>query len=220
MSNCTQLPVVFSKDIIINDRFYSCERQDEFVYHVLAKYLKDDGFFLDVACGHPLNASNTYVLEKYCGWSGIGFDIGLSEEWYKYRISKFVQMDVLGEQFTNFLKDNVNNKIVDYISLDVDNAGKNYSLQTLIRIINSGVTFKVMTLEHESFKTGNSVTDESRKILESLGYVLLFKDVCFNNGDPWEDWWVNPELLPNKEVLKVKDSNINYNSCIEKLRNI
>lgn len=45
------------------------------------------GFFLDVGCGHPINDSNTYYLEKHLGWSGIGVD-GLPElarRWKRFR---------------------------------------------------------------------------------------------------------------------------------------
>ena len=39
--------------------FESLERQDEFVYHVLAKHLEGPGFFLDVGCASPKGANNT-----------------------------------------------------------------------------------------------------------------------------------------------------------------
>jgi FkbM family methyltransferase len=42
------------------------------------------GFFLDVGCGHPIQASNTYYLEKQLGWKGIGVD-GLPEMAAKWR---------------------------------------------------------------------------------------------------------------------------------------
>ena len=43
---------------------------------VIRDYFQDQrgGFFLDVGCGHPIEASNSYFLEKHLGWSGIGID--------------------------------------------------------------------------------------------------------------------------------------------------
>lgn len=219
MSRCTELPISFGENVILKDRFYSWERQDEFVYYALARFLDKPGFFLDVACSHPFDGSNTYVLEKYFNWTGIGFDVCPQPEWNNYRKSKFVNMDVLTEEFTSFLKYEIKDQVIDYISLDVDNAGANYALPTLKRILDANVTFKVMTLEHENFKTGTSVTNESRDLLYSLGYDILFKDVSFNDGRTWEDWWVNPYLLPNKNILSLTNSNLNYNVCVDRVKN-
>jgi FkbM family methyltransferase len=33
-----------------------------------------DGFFVDVGCAWPVDANNTYYLEKHLGWTGIGID--------------------------------------------------------------------------------------------------------------------------------------------------
>jgi hypothetical protein len=35
---------------------------------------KKQGYYVDVGCGHPLRFSNTYILERYFDWDGIGFD--------------------------------------------------------------------------------------------------------------------------------------------------
>lgn len=50
------------------------------------------GFFLDVGCGHPIQDSNTYYLEKHLGWSGIGVDAlpEFARKWRRNRpTSKF-----------------------------------------------------------------------------------------------------------------------------------
>ena len=50
------------------------------------------GFFLDVGCGHPIQDSNTYYLEKHLGWSGIGVDAlpEFARKWRRTRpASKF-----------------------------------------------------------------------------------------------------------------------------------
>lgn len=52
-----------------------------------------EGFFLDVGCGHPIEDSNTYYLEKHLHWSGIGVDAlpEMAPKWRRSRpASKFL----------------------------------------------------------------------------------------------------------------------------------
>jgi len=216
--------------------FESLERQDEFVYHVLGKHLKGPGFFLDVGCASPKGANNTYVFEKDLGWNGMAFDIGdveADENWSGVRETPFVQVDATSEQFTQVLKNNVNT-VVDYISLDVD-AGGYYQVQdsftgivrtveglnlshlVLPRILEAGIVFKCMTLEHEAFKWNTTVTFPTRSVLENLGYKILFEDVSFEDGNAWEDWWINPDFIPLKNIMSISTKGATYNKCLEKL---
>ena len=61
---------------------------------IIRDFLHDQrgGFFLDVGCGHPIQDSNTYYLEKHLGWSGIGVDAlpEFARKWRRNRpASKF-----------------------------------------------------------------------------------------------------------------------------------
>jgi hypothetical protein len=214
-------PVVFFGDDLGLERTYSMERQDEFVYHVLGKHLESPGFFLDIACATPKNASNTYVLEKYFNWDGIGVDIGnieVEHGWSKHRKSKFFQLDATSDTLTVVLKEFVGDKIVDYVSLDVDSNDQNFSAQVLSKILDAGIKFKVMTLEHESFRTGETITGPTRMRLKELGYDLLFEDVSFRDNRPWEDWWVRSELLPYENIMDISTKGVTYDECIEKIK--
>jgi len=204
---------------------FANEKQDEFVYHVLAKHLENPGFFLDVGCAHPKDGSNTYIFEKYLGWSGIGFDVGDVErdaDWSLHRNSEFCQVDATSEKFTDILRERVGDRIVDYISVDVDfGASTILAHKALKRIMDADIKFKVMTLEHEYFKYGNLVTEPTRDILTQLGYKMLFKNVAFPEGPGsagFEDWWVNPERLPDGDIMSVGDENLIYDECINRVR--
>ena len=197
----------------------SLERQDEFVYHVLAKHLKSPGTFLDVGCATPVSANNTYILEKYLNWTGLAFDIGdveADENWSKYRNTTFKQIDATSPEMTSYLQ-NLDNKVFDYISLDVDSYDTSYSAEALKRIMDAGIEFKVMTLEHESFKHGTSITKPTRDILHSKGYRMLFEDVSFEDENPWEDWWINPELIPIENIMNIYKKGATFNECINTL---
>jgi hypothetical protein len=217
------------KNILNFDSFfgqYSCERQDEFVYHLLAKHLKTPGFFLDVGCAGPCGANNTYVLEKYLQWEGLAFDIGdveKDEGWHEHRRAKFYQVDATSKAFTTLLRNLVGNRIVDYISLDVDFGTRQHTHLALQRIIDADVKFKIMTLEHEYFKYGDLVTYPTRKILKEKGYQMLFENVCFPDGpgrDGWEDWWIDPKLIPHENIMRIGGKNLIYHECIERVKEL
>tara|TARA_Y100000296_G_C5096746_1_gene217775 strand:- start:59 stop:754 length:696 start_codon:yes stop_codon:yes gene_type:complete len=204
---------------------FSNEKQDEFVYHLLAKYMDKPGFFLDVGCGDPKDGSNTYIFDKYFDWSGIGFDIGNVEKdcsWSEHRRTKFCRIDTTDEEFTETLEDLVGNTIVDYISLDVDWGDNIYAHRALKRIMDADIKFRVMTLEHEFFKYGDLVTKPTRKTLTELGYEMLFENVAFPDGpgqDGFEDWWVHPELMPNKNIMSVGGKNLVFHECVNRVKN-
>lgn len=62
---------LFDEELIIRDFF-----QD-----------RRDGFFVDVGCAWPIQANNTYYLEKHLGWRGIGVDAlsDYAEGWRRER---------------------------------------------------------------------------------------------------------------------------------------
>jgi hypothetical protein len=204
---------------------FANEKQDEFVYHLLGKHLSNPGFFLDVGCGHPKDGSNTYIFDKYLNWSGFAFDIGdveCDENWSESRTAQFYQVDATSERFTEILKEHVGNRVVDYINVDVDRGGTHiFADVALKRIMDSGIKFKVMTLEHEYFKYGELVTKPTREILNKMGYKILFKDVAFPTGPGragFEDWWVNPELLPDKEIMNIGGEGLVYHECVNRVK--
>ena len=149
---------------------YSCEKQDLFPFFLLDK---ENGFFLDVACAHPINASNTYLLEQQKNWTGVCVDIGDVESlysWSKIRKAKSFQADATSDEFVEILKKSVGSRLVDYLSLDVDVGGyveKNLTHLALRRVLEAGIRFRCATIEHESFKYGESARNEMRDSLLS-----------------------------------------------------
>tara|TARA_Y100000592_G_scaffold93380_1_gene156480 strand:+ start:64 stop:729 length:666 start_codon:yes stop_codon:yes gene_type:complete len=216
------MPGDFEEITRVAGRKFSCERQDEFICHLLASQpdyvYNEPGYFLDIACGHPKDASNTYILENYYNWEGIGFDIGDVEtdcDWSKHRESPFYQVDATTSKLTDLLKEH-SPKEVDYISLDVDGT-TNLSAPVLERILDADIEFKAMTLEHEAFKYGRSICDATRAMLLMRGYVMLFEDVSFEDGTPWEDWWIKEDSIPIENIMDISKKGATYNQCIESL---
>jgi len=218
---------------------YSYEQQDEFIANLFNH--KKDGFFLDIACGHPILGNNTYTLDKNYGWNGLCVELGdpryashvnrdgsiEAYNWTDIRRAKFLQMDATSAELTEHLKQNVPS-VVDYISLDVDAAGNNLALETLKRILDAGIKFKAMTFEHEIYLQ-NNIQAPSREILESRGYVRLFENVRLwggtvinDEGAFSEDWWINPEYFES-DILSIKQSGGYFFECahaMKKYRNL
>jgi hypothetical protein len=206
--------------------FYSWEQQDEFIINLFKH--KTDGIFLDISAAHPRVGSNSYTLEKSFSWKGHAFDIIDVHQafgWNNIRSTPFIQQDATSESLTQFLKDNYSNQVIDYISLDVDAHDTNLALPVLKRILDAGIRFKALTFEHELYMHGPATRDESRQLLESLGYVRLFGDVCawgakpdrFKSGEYFEDWWVDPQYF-DAEILAVASEKTYTFDCVNKLR--
>lgn len=203
----------------MNIEFFSLEQQDEFIFNLFDG--KRNGTFIDLACAHPIQGNNTYVLEKDLGWSGWCFDIvdvEQRDQWSKHRTSPFVKIDATSEEFSTYLKNNVpKDLVVDYISLDIDTA----SMAALARIVEAGIKFKSITFEHEYFKDPHLRTS-SREVLESLGFKRLFEDVIipsFADYYPgkiqvFEDWWINPDYI-DPTILEIKTTGKFYRDNVE-----
>ena len=64
--------IYFKHKYFIKKKSYSMDGEDLFIVEYFKK--KNNGFYLDVGCYHPIHRNNTYLLHKK-GWSGINIDI-------------------------------------------------------------------------------------------------------------------------------------------------
>ena len=187
-------------------RFYGKEKQDRFAYYLIGQ----TGIFLDVGCYHPTKWNNTKALEEV-GWKGLMFDI--RETWVELcrqtRTSQVFCVDVSTDEFGKILRENLEEMIIDYISLDADDG----SLGALDQLLKNGFSFKCMTFEHDYYAKGNVLKDPSKKMLKSYGYYPLFEDVKLVDGKIWEDWWINPSYF-SKELLEIATVGEYYDNCV------
>ena len=207
-------------------KFNSLECQDMFVFLLLGH--QTNGYFLDIGCQTPIDASNTYLFEQL-GWDGLAFDRADFAPWYgpfkwaEKRKTRRIMLDATTRDLTNALLCNLTpGAIVDYISIDIDDGGLNYGVEGLLRVLNAGITFKVMTFKHEAYRNAQSngeyVRDFSRTILTKLDYIPLFGDVSLDGG-PFEDWWVHPAFFDQK-ILECTADNLHYKECIKRLQEV
>jgi hypothetical protein len=174
---------------------YSQAMQDIFVSKVLGR----NGYFLDIGCSDGVEQSNSLLLERYLGWDGLLLDNNpvLINQCKATRINqKSFTCDATNSQsILNILKENQCPDIIDYISLDIDDA----SLDGLLSLPLDKYSFKIMTFEHDLYG-GREICHikkvESHKILSKYGYKCITENVlAYENNSPYEDWFYNPSLI-------------------------
>ena len=194
--------------------------QDMFVLSILDG--KEGGYFLEVGAFDGAFLSNTYLLEKFFGWNGIALDIKESAKVSfdaHRRTSKMVVGDALSLDYSDLLRENNSPKIIDYLQLDIEPQAN--TLECLKRIPFDEYQFRVITYETDYYDTSSSreeshrIMTESREILKSHGYELVVGNVCnISKEDPFEDWYVKPELV-DAEILEIFRSSDFYNNTSE-----
>lgn len=111
---------------------------------------------------------------------------------------------------------------LDYLQIDLET--NNGSTLNTLKKLNSEVMdkhkFATITFEHDIYLTNYLNTRlASRKIFEDRGYVRVFSDVNNRGVNPYEDWWVHPELVDIEYVNLIKEKNKNkyeFNSATGK----
>jgi hypothetical protein len=200
--------------------------QDIFVNKILNK---NNGYFVDIGAGtggirnqHIGFYSNTYFFEQR-GWTGIiiDYDAEYINSVKNNRNCKIVCSDLIEENINNILEQNECPDLIDYLSIDVDDA----QWKVFNDFNFNKYKFKVLTLEHnlfQSFEHKNFTNEHKIKILQeyhfyrkkltSLGYKILWGNVNLNGYGPVEDWYVDEEIYD--KYKHIQKENVN---CLESL---
>lgn len=186
---------------------YSQSNQESFVLNMLKG--KRKGFYLEVGGHDGFAISNTSLLEIGFDWDGIALDISRKcvNRYNKQRQNKCIHADA-----TNFDYENALLKLgapiqIDYLQVDIEPARQ--SLAALKALPLNRRRFSVITFEHDAYdsKENLDVQSESREILNTLGYELVVKNVM-SHGNPYEDWWVDPNVVASEEIEEFRAENI------------
>ncbi len=195
--------------------------QDIFVTNVLNE--KKNGYFLEIGSGLAESGNNTYILETDYNWKGIMIDSNKKflEEYEEKRPNS---THLICDATTLDYKEELNKcsfpKDIDYLSFDLDVGGDNSTMETL-NLLNSEIfdtyRFAVISFEHDVFRgKGQHIETrlKSREILEERNYFRVFSDVaesCPESGsvNPFEDWYVHPELVDMDYVEELQELNKN-----------
>jgi len=183
---------------------YSQVYQDLFVLSILDG--KEKGTYVEIGASDPFKNSNTALLEKDFGWTGVSLEIN-EEEVTKFNVersNKCLLQDATtvdyGELFVNSGLDTV----IDYLQVDVEPAEVTFNV--LLSIPFDKYKFRVITYEHDYYL--NHPIDYrklSRQFLEAQGYKMVVGDIAPDSNSTFEDWWVHPELVDSEIIMAMVD---------------
>jgi hypothetical protein len=207
---------------------YSQAGQDVFVLHTTK--FKRNGTFVEIGTNHPITDNNSYILETQYGWSGLLVEYNKSyENLYKtHRAnSKYIIADARTIDYRQFLDSQQFPTNIDYLQIDLD--VNNRSTLDTLEIFNNTVfdkyKFACITFEHDIY-TGDyfDTRNISREIFKQRGYVAIFTDVRIriqtNSGEPFEDWYVHPDLVDMDFMNRIKtDVSLKWEDIVLILQN-
>jgi len=189
--------------------------QDRFVLSILNN--KFNGYFIEIGSNDPKNINNTYILEKEFNWSGIMIEF--ENKWlesYKNQRPNSIHIidDATKIDYLNLFKINNVPKNVDYLQIDleVNNRSTLNTLELFDKHIFDNYKFATITFEHDIYSGDHFNTRlASREIFSKNGYILVFPDVK-NYDNPYEDWYVHPDLVNMNYINNIKtNESLEYN---------
>lgn len=163
---------------------------------LVKKLIKNKGFFLDIGCGDPEYTNNTLLLEKN-GWTGLLIDLNkfYINDCKTKRTSNSFCFDCRHfskDNWLNFLLENNCPNIIDYISVDINDANIDFIKNFPFEIYE----FKIMTFETDFYQCGDKRKSIAIKILSNFNcYKLLLENAMLLDGRIWEDWWINEKYI-------------------------
>lgn len=206
-------------------RSYSQAAQDTWVLRCL-DFMRG-GFYVDCGAYDGLEHSNSALLDFEYGWNGICVE---ANQDYAAACSrnrpnaKTVNVAVSDHEgtirFSNQLPSlDPNSPIVrcstlltvldecnapreiDYLSLDVEG----FEARVLRSFDFDKYQVNLMTVEHNVYVDGPAFKEEIAGVLLGNGFVRCVDNaVCLDAmyaGLRYEDWWINPKLLPNQQAF-------------------
>jgi len=184
--------------------------QDKFVLNILKE--KKNGYFLEIGSNHPIHINNTYLLEKKYDWKGIMVEYESSYlPLYKEHRQNSIHIinNATKIDYKNVFETNNMPFSFDYLQIDleVNNGSTLKTLQKLDAEIFDTYKFATVTFEHDIYHTNFDNTRlKSRDIFKNRGYVCVFEDIN-NDGLPYEDWYVHPDLVDMNYVNNLIEIN-------------
>ena len=189
---------VGSEDIENN---YSQAFQDMFVLSMLDG--KKNGTYVEIGGDHPVVINNSYLLETQFGWRGVSFEIiQTAVNFYNsLRKNSCLCENATTVDYRKIFEDNNFPKQIDYLQVDIEPAQQ--TLNALLQLPHDDYRFSVITYESDVYRDGLDCQEEAMRFLESYGYKLVVKNVA-NEGNPYEDWYVDPLVVDDKIISKFK----------------
>ena len=180
---------------------WSQSMQDMFV--LMALDGKKNGVYVELGADLPRIINNTYLLESEFDWSGVSFEYDADKVLFfnTIRRNKCICDDATTFDYKFLFEERNYPKQIDYLQLDLDPAEG--TLAALKHLPLDDYRFTAITYETDVYTAGADVQDEEIEYLKSYGYELVVRNVA-NEGNPYEDWWVDPNVVDRAIIDKLK----------------
>jgi hypothetical protein len=196
-------------EIIVEN--HSQSMQDLFVLSMLNG--KENGVYVEVGADRPRVINNTWLLESMYDWMGVSFEIDAVKVDYfnTIRRNKCICADATEFDYKFLFQERNYPKQIDYLQLDCD--PPQVTLQCLNRLPLEEYRFSVITFETDLYAGGGDVQRQQWETLTNLGYQRVAKNVR-NEGNPYEDWWVDPEVVSEDIWKEFCIDNVEFSNII------
>ena len=180
---------------------WSQSMQDMFV--LMALDGKRNGVYVELGADLPRIINNTYLLETEFDWMGVSFEYDAAKVAFfnTIRRNKCICTDATTFDYKYLFEERHYPKQIDYLQLDLDPAEG--TLAALKHLPLDDYRFTAITYETDVYRAGADVQDEEIEYLKSYGYELVVRNVA-NEGNPYEDWWVDPNVVDRAIIDKLK----------------
>ena len=180
---------------------WSQSMQDMFV--LMALDGKRNGVYVELGADLPRIINNTYLLESEFDWSGVSFEYDPEKVTFfnTIRRNKCICDDATTFDYKFLFEERNYPKQIDYLQLDLDPAEG--TLAALKHLPLDDYRFTAITYETDVYTAGADVQGEEIEYLKSYGYELVVRNVA-NEGNPYEDWWGDPNVVDRAIIDKLK----------------
>lgn len=189
--------------------------QDKFILNVLGQ--KENGFFVEIGSNDPIQINNTYLLEKNYKWRGImiEYERKYLDSYKTHRPDSIhVINDATAIDYKELFETNNVPVNIDYLQIDLE-ANNGSTIRALEKVASQIMDhpekhykFATITFEHDIYHTNYMNTRErSREILRDHGYYCVFEDINNRGVNPFEDWWVHPDLVNMDYIWELQAKN-------------
>lgn len=160
------------------------------IYATIAYKLTNDlknGFYVEMGSNHFKEGSNTYLLEKDYGWTGVSIEVSkyYAELFNENRINPCINDNALKFNWESYFEKNNFPNDINFLSIDIDSdAGIHANTLALLNLPLSRYRFDIIIIEHCG--GADYIFENSKKlqrdILSMFGYYLIYRG---NNDDIW-----------------------------------
>jgi hypothetical protein len=167
--------------------------QDRFVADIIGP----NGTYIEIGAHLPKKRSNTYNLEVFGKYQG--FSIELDTVYQQYwdnqteRSNRVYWDNALTFDYKKAALENNLSTTIDYLSCDIEPPENTFS--ALVRVVEQGFKFNVITFEHDRYRGNNKYELAANDFLLSRGYKIGVYDVYSKHTTRiFETWYINESI--------------------------